>query len=288
MVRCQRSIHGWMPLSCDLGIFCSEIVEAWQHLRIGTVWAPTVALGAVGDNSLIIVAFGTAPPDFFIAGGSNLLRSERAIFRWVPFFGDGWKPTCQIVFARDDLFAGTNWTTAAVDTSRNGCTPFVTFVADPPNFAPGAGDDIARRQLAIFGWVPLASELGIIGGEIVLSAQECAIAANRTTSSSHAALNLSTPFVPMFTLPPNQTVAAGEHISWGKIAIPCRVPFGCKIRIPGCQISFSRDRPATTAIWTSCAAAAPGMDSRLPAVSIRTAPPNTPFAAVTHRFRSKR
>ena len=211
MVRCQRSIHGWMPLGCDLGIFCSEVVEAWQHLRIGTVWTATVALGAAGDNSLIIVAFGTAPPDFFIAGGSNLLWSERAIFRWVPLFCNGWKPTCQIVFARDDLFAGTNWTTAAVDTSRNGCTPFVTFVADPPNFAPGAGDDIARRQLAIFGWVPLASELGIIGGEIVLSAQECAIAANRTTSSSHAALNLSTPFVPMFTLPPNQTVAAGER-----------------------------------------------------------------------------
>ena len=132
-----------MPLGCDLGIFCSEIVEAWQYLRIGTVWAAAIALGATGDNSLIIVAFGTAPPDFFIAGGSNLLRSERAIF----------------------------------------------------------------------GWVPLTSELGIIGGEIVLSAQECAIAANRTTSSSHAALNLSTPFVPMFTLPPNQTVAAREHIS---------------------------------------------------------------------------
>lgn len=213
MVRCQRSIHGWMPLSCDLGIFCSEIVEAWQYLRIGTVWAAAIALGATGDNSLIIVAFGTAPPDFFIAGGSNLLRSERAIFGWVPLFCNGWKPTCQIVFARNDLFAGTNWTTAAIDVSGNGCTPFVTFVADPPNFAPGARDDIARRQLTIFGWVPLTSKLGIIGGEIVLSAQECAIAANRTTSSSHAALNLSTPFVPMFTLPPNQTVAAREHIS---------------------------------------------------------------------------
>lgn len=103
-----------MPLSCDLGIFCSEIVEAWQHLRIGTVWAPTVALGAAGDNSLIIVAFGTAPPDFFIAGGSNLLRSERAIFRWVPFFGDGGILAGEVIFAGDDLFAGADWAAAAL------------------------------------------------------------------------------------------------------------------------------------------------------------------------------
>lgn len=103
-----------MPLGCDLGIFCSEVVEAWQHLRIGTVWTATVALGAAGDNSLIIVAFGTAPPDFFIAGGSNLLWSERAIFRWVPLFCNGWKPTCQIVFAGDDLFAGADWAAAAL------------------------------------------------------------------------------------------------------------------------------------------------------------------------------
>ena len=61
---------------------------------------------------------------------------------------------------REDHFAGADWAAAAVDTGRNNCAPFMAFITNPPDFAPGAGDDVTRREVAIFGWVPLAGELG--------------------------------------------------------------------------------------------------------------------------------
>lgn len=79
----------------------------------------------------------------------------------------------------------------------------MAFVADPPDFAPGAGDDVVRREVAIFGWVPLAGELGIVGGEVVDAAQECAIAADWAAGAGDAAFDLSAPLVAMGTLPPD-------------------------------------------------------------------------------------
>ena len=218
MVGGEGRIFGWVPFGGYARIFCGEIVEAKEHLGIGAVRAAAASLGAAGDGGLILVAFVADPPDFFVAGGSDLLWGEGAILGWMPLGCNGWILAGEVVLAGDDHFAGADWATAAIDASGDGCAPFMAFIADPPDFAPSAGDDVARREVAIFGWVPLAGELGIVGGEIVFSAQECAIAAN----------------------------------------------------------------------WAAGAAAASGMDGGLPTVSIRTAPPNVPFAAIAHAFWGER
>ena len=215
---------GWVPFGGYARIFCGEIVKAREHLGIGAVWAAAVALGATGDGGLILVAFVTDPPDFFVTGGGDLLWGEAAVFGWVPFFGDGRILTGEVVDARNDLFAGADWAAAAVDTGGDGCAPFVAFVADPPDFAPGAGDDIGWGEVAVFGWVPLASELGIVGGEVVFSAQECAVAANWAAGAGNTAFDLGAPLVAMLTLPPDETVAAGEHVGRSEVAIFGWVP----------------------------------------------------------------
>ena len=203
LIRGEGRIFGWVPFGGSARIFCGEIVEAWEHLGIGAVWTAAVALGAAGDGGLILVAFVADPPDFFVAGGSDLLWGEAAVFGWVPFFGDGRILAGEVVDARNDLFAGADWAAAAIDTGGDGCAPFVAFVADPPDFAPGAGDDVGWGEVAVFGWVPLASELGIVGSEVVDAAQECAIAADWAAGAGDAAFDLSAPLVAMGALPPD-------------------------------------------------------------------------------------
>ena len=78
-----------MPLGCDLGIFCGEVVKAGEHSLIGAVRAAAVALGAGGNDGLVFVPFVADLPDFAVAGGRDVVWGECAILGWVPFFGDG-------------------------------------------------------------------------------------------------------------------------------------------------------------------------------------------------------
>ena len=114
MIRGEAAVHGWVPLGCDLGIFCGEIVEAWEHSLIGAVWTAAVALGAGGNDGLVFMPFVADPPDFAIAGGRDVVWGEGAVFGWVPFLCDGGVLAGEIVFAGDDLFAGTDRAAAAL------------------------------------------------------------------------------------------------------------------------------------------------------------------------------
>ena len=203
MVGGEGRIFGWVPFGGYSRIFCGEIIEAGEHLGVGAARAAAASLGAAGDGGLILVAFIADPPDFFVAGGSDLLWGEGAILGWVPLGCNGWILTGEVVLAGDDHFTGADWATAAIDASGDCCAPFMAFVTNPPDFAPGAGDDVARREVTIFGWVPLAGELGIIGSEVVFAAQECAIAADWTAGAGDAAFDLGAPLVAMGTLPPD-------------------------------------------------------------------------------------
>ena len=58
--------------------------------------------------------------------------------------------------------------------------------------------------------------------------------------------------------------------------------------IAGGEIGLAGNCPTAIAIRAACAAAASGMDGGLPTVSIRTAPPNVPFAAIAHAFWGER
>lgn len=114
MVRCEAAVHGWVPLGCDLGIFCGEVVESGEHFPVGTIRAATITLGAAGDNGLIFMPLGTKPPNFAVAGGGDVVWGEGAVFGGVPFLGNGGVLAGEVVFAGDDLFAGADWAAAAL------------------------------------------------------------------------------------------------------------------------------------------------------------------------------
>lgn len=114
MIGGEATVHGWVPLGCDLGIFCSEVVKAGEHSLIGAVRAAAVALGAGGNDGLVFMPFVADPPDFAIAGGRDVVWGECAILGGVPFLCDGGILAGEVVFAGDDLFAGANWAAAAL------------------------------------------------------------------------------------------------------------------------------------------------------------------------------
>lgn len=114
MIRGKAAVHGGVPLGCNLGIFCGEVVKAGEHSLIGTVRASAISLGAGGNDGLVFMPFVADPPDFAIASGRDVVWSKCAVFCWVPFFGDGGILAGEVVFAGNDLFAGTDWAAAAL------------------------------------------------------------------------------------------------------------------------------------------------------------------------------
>lgn len=114
MIGGEATVHGWVPLGCDLGIFCSEVVKAGEHSLIGAVRAAAVALGAGGNDGLVFMPFVADPPDFAVAGGRDVVWGECTVFGWVPFLCDGGILAGEVVFSGDDLFAGADWAAAAL------------------------------------------------------------------------------------------------------------------------------------------------------------------------------
>lgn len=212
MIRCEATVHGWVPLGCDLGIFCGEIVKAWEHSLIGTVWTAAITLGASGDDGLVFVAFVADPPDFLIAGWGDLVWPQRAILRRVPLTSELGILAGEIVFAGDDFFAGADRAACAMVAAGNVGLPFMAVLADPPHLAATAGEHIARCQIAIFRRMPLAGELGIDRRQIVHASEHHAIGANRTAGTADTRFYLRLPFVAVLADPPHWAVAARQHV----------------------------------------------------------------------------
>ena len=63
------------------------------------------------------MTFVTDPPDFFVAGGGDVVWGEAAVFCGMPLAGDVGIKAFQVVVAGDDFFAGTDGTTGAVDSA---------------------------------------------------------------------------------------------------------------------------------------------------------------------------
>lgn len=63
------------------------------------------------------MAFVTDPPDFFVAGGGDVVWGEAAIFRRMPLAGDVWIKAFQVVVAGNDFFAGADGASGAVDSA---------------------------------------------------------------------------------------------------------------------------------------------------------------------------
>ena len=263
-----------------MGVEGGEVVEAWEHFFICAIWTTAVALGTAGNDGLILMAFVADPPDFLVAGGSDVVWGEGAVFGRVPLTGDVWILAGEVVFAGDDLFACADWATAAAAAAGDGCLIGVAFGTDPPDFAPTAGDNVGWGEGAVFGWMPLGGELGIEAGEIVLAGLDELIGANGTTGAVDTRFYLCSPFVAVVTLPPHESMAAGQDIGWGEGGIFGWVPLTSEIWIGCGEVVHAGQRQSSAAIWAACAAAGAGVDGGLPVVTVGTGPPDFAFAAV--------
>lgn len=234
------------------------------------------------------MALRAAPPDLAIAGWGDLFRGEAAVFNGVPFPGEVRVLTGEVVVTSNDDLAGTHRTAAAVDTAGDAGLPGVAFGALPPDTAACAWHHIARREGAVFDGMPLLRKMWVETGQVVVTLFELFVGADGTTSAIHPRFDLSAPGVAFGTAPPNKAVTARQHLTWCEIAVFLRMPFFGKCRIGGGQIGFTSYGVAPSAVGTACATTSSGMNRRLPAVPIGTAPPNMFFAAMRHSRRCKR
>lgn len=89
----------------------------------------------------------------------------------------------------------------------------------------------------------------------------------------------------MRTAPPDDAMAAGEHLVWCEVAIFLCVPFLCEEWIFCGEVVFSGDGKTSAAVWTACAAAGAGVHGGLPVVAVCASPPDFFLAAVADGFR---
>ena len=234
------------------------------------------------------MALRTAPPDLAIAGRGDLRWQQGTIIFRVPFPGEVWVLTGEVVFASNDDLAGTHRTAAAIDTAGDAGLPGVAFGALPPDTAVCARHHIARLKGAVFGGMPLLRKMWVATGQVVVTFFELFVGADGTTGAIHPRFDLRAPCVAFGTAPPNKAVTAGQHLTWCEIAVFLRMPFFGKCRMDSGQIVFASNGITPGTVGTARATACSGMNSCLPVVPIGTAPPNTLFAAMGHSRRCKR
>lgn len=224
VLRGEGAIFGGVPFFGDGGFQRGEVVEPCQHFLIGTVGAAAAALGAAGDDGLVVVAPLAAPPHFAIAGWSGVFRRKRAIFRGVPLARDVGILTGQIVVTWNNDFSCTDGAAAAVDAAGNAGLVVVAFLALPPDFAAGAGNNVCRREGTVFCGVPLARQVWIEALQVVVTDLHLFVGADGAASAIDAGFDLRLPLMALLTAPPNDAMAAGQHLVWGKTAIFCGMP----------------------------------------------------------------
>lgn len=234
------------------------------------------------------MALWAAPPDLAIAGWGDLRWQQGTIFFRMPFPGEVRVLTGEVVVTSNDDLAGTHRTAAAVDTAGDAGLPGVAFGALPPDTTACARHHVTRREGAVFGGMPLLRKMWVATGQVVVTFFELFVGADGTTGAIHPRFDLRAPCVAFGTAPPNKAVTAGQHLTWCEIAVFLRMPFFGERRIGGGQIGFTSYGVAPSAVGTACATTSSGMNRRLPAVPIGTAPPNMFFAAMRHSRRCKR
>lgn len=89
----------------------------------------------------------------------------------------------------------------------------------------------------------------------------------------------------MCAAPPDDAMAAGEHLVWCKVAIFFCVPFLSEEWIFCGEVILSGDGKTSAAVGTACAAAGAGVHGGLPVMTLCAGPPDFFLAAVADGFR---
>ena len=139
-LRRQRPVQGRMPLLCHFRLFGGQIIEAGQHFPPATVGAPAATYRAGRYRRTICMPQITSPPDLPICLRGDLPWRQAFVSCRMPLSGNIRKSVCKAVLPLNDLFPGTERTTAVVVRSRGHAgLPFMSFLTSPPDLPPGAG-----------------------------------------------------------------------------------------------------------------------------------------------------
>lgn len=268
-----------MPFFGNLGIEGGEVVKTGQHFLSGAVRTAAAALGAAGDDGLVVMAFVAEPPNFAVAGGGDVVGGQCAVFGGVPRFGNLRVKGGEVVFPGDDFFTGTDGTTAAVCAAGDGGLIGMSMLTKPPDFAAAAGRNVLWSEGAIFGGVPLFCQVVIEGGEVVFAGLHFFVAANGAAGAAYAAFYLGAPFMPLLAAPPDETMAAGKKGAGLEVAVFGGVPFFDQRWVEGGEVCLTGDRQMFVAIRTAGACAGACVHGGLPMMAVGAGPPNAAFAA---------
>lgn len=194
----------------------------------------------------------------------------------------------QVVEPCQHFFASANGAAAAVDAAGDASLVVVAFLAAPPDFAPGAGNDVGWGELPVFGGVPFFCQSRIKTLQVIVTSLHLFVIADGAPCAVDTGFDLRLPLMAFITTPPHQPMAARQHLIRRERTVFFIQPFLRQIGIFRSQIIFSDDGQPSGTIWASRAGAVSGMNSCSLAVSICTTPPNMFFAAIADAVRCER
>ena len=121
--------------------------------------------GELQSSSIRVPSFSHSATRNVLCSGKAICRSYAAVFRWMPFSGNCWEAHQERIL-RSNFATGTEWTCVALVCSMpSSRLPFVSFWTNPPNWACVVFLNIIRRDVSVFGGMPLRREQRMRLGE---------------------------------------------------------------------------------------------------------------------------
>jgi hypothetical protein len=105
------------------------------------------------------------PPCVFVTAGTDFIWSQRYIFGWVPFGSKIRTFDRQRIFRRSESAGTIRTATTTYCPIVDASLPFMPLVAAPPEFLAVVGPDLIRRDVSVFGGMPLSREQRMRLGE---------------------------------------------------------------------------------------------------------------------------
>lgn len=213
LLRRQGSVQIRMPLSGNIRMGGSEVIETGQHLPARAIGASVGSTGPIHHFCPPGMTSGTLPPDIALAPKYDLIRSQRPVLEWVPLCRNGRILALQVVISGQRHVIGTDRTTGILpNTGLDRRLPTVALFTKPPDLFIVAGADLCRLQASIFCWMPLLCQIWMRGGKIVVARQNYPVRADRATAALQSRRQRRLPCMAFATTPPDLSMALGADI----------------------------------------------------------------------------
>lgn len=282
--RFKGFIQRRMPLGCHFRFCRSQIVESCKDLFIGAIGTAGLGEGSGGNSSFPHMSQLTLPPNVRIAVRRNLLRRKCAVLFSAPLGRDFGIKCFQIIDSGNNDLSAANRAITALRPRIYCSLPFMAPLTAPPDPSGGFCDQLCRFQFPVLIGVPLGSQAGITGSQIIFPNQNRPVGTDRTTAALNSGLDGCTPFMTFLTDPPYGNMTLGQILFRSVIRILPRMPLGSNLRVKSLQVRTGSHRFSGTvraAPLLSCA----GIDPALPFMSMSALPPYLCMASIGQLLR---